>query len=319
MGLRPSTRDLEIAVEAMGTLRRRGRKEWTTDHFQALTRVSARFSAGDMLAFQERCGLLERRGDAWRLSEDGEGILDQIVDARWGGLGSAVLASGLYDDELSRLIEAGTVTDGRLICPLARLPRVAPVAGAILAWQVEHRREADLVVPLTELDAVLSLSAMEQAVDVPAWVEANQSVGWRAELYSIRNEIARHGANQVLHVSRDVGDGFGYDIERTASDPSRLIEVKGSRSAKVSFVITAKELDVARENPARYEIQFWGEISLGRPAKEEYLALLADGYPIVIDRVASRIESGDWPVEAQSWRVAASDLGRAHVGKAPHR
>jgi hypothetical protein len=256
-----------------------------------------------MLSFQERCGLLERTSDGWQLSDAGGEVLNQLGSAEWGGLASAALASGLYDGELARLVEAGTVQDGELHCPLARLPRLAPVAGALLTWEPRHRQEPDLVVPMAELDEVLSLSAMEQTAELPNWVEAKQSVGWRAELYSVRHEITDHGADHVLHVSRDVGDGFGYDIERQVTEPARLIEVKGSRSTRVSFVITAKELEVAREQADRYEIQFWGGISLGRSANEEYLALVAKGYPIVIEDVAAQIEGGEWSTQAQSWKV----------------
>ena len=81
---------------------------------------------------------------------------------------------------------------------------------------------------------------MEQAGDLPEWVEEKHSVGWRAEMYSLRRERAQLGVDQVSHISRDIGDGFGYDIETTVTEPSRYIEVKGSRAETLTFVLTTQ-------------------------------------------------------------------------------
>jgi hypothetical protein len=144
---------------------------------------------------------------------------------------------------------------------------------------------------------------MKQAGEIPDWVISQNTIGWRAELYSLRLERSTYGAKHVLHVSRDVGDGFGYDIETSATDPPRLIEVKGSRSSRVSFVITRKELEVARLHPERYEVQFWGDIDLSKPPIEEYAALRSRGYPVVIADTAATVEADDWTIQPLSWRV----------------
>jgi hypothetical protein len=82
VALRPSTQDLEAAAEGLITLRRRGRASWSTEEFGSLTRASGRFRGEEMLAFQQRCGLLERVDDGWRLSETGEAVVEQLNACR---------------------------------------------------------------------------------------------------------------------------------------------------------------------------------------------------------------------------------------------
>lgn len=315
----PSTHDLEITGQALMTLERRGATTWSVDRFNELIRPRAGFRGEDMLVFCELSGLLQRVAAGWRLTEQGVIVVSELGYSRWGALGTAALRSGAYEDEIARLLEAGSVADEHLRCPLARVARVSPAAGALLAWDPRHREDVELVVPLAELDSLLAISAMEQSVQLPEWVEDNQSVGWRAELYSLRRERTRLGPHRVLHVSRDVGDGFGYDIETTAAEPSRYIEVKGSRSTGVSFVLTNRELSVARRHEHRYELHFWGGISLGRDAREEFSALVAQGYPIILTQVAATIEGEGWSVEGQSWRVTAPPGYRAEDWTSPRR
>ena len=62
-------------------------------------------------------------------------------------------------------------------------------------------------------------------------------------------------AKEVLHVSKVVGDGVGYDILSYDVDGNEIfIEVKTtSRDKYAGFIITANELDVARE----YRTKYW--------------------------------------------------------------
>jgi hypothetical protein len=153
------------------------------------------------------------------------------------------------------------------------------------------------------LELLWGAPPLERAAELPDWVAERNRVGWRAELYSLRLERSLLGPKRVLHISRDAGDQFGYDIEAIEAEGSRLIEVKGSRSAVLSFTLSAQELDVARARAGRYEIQFWGEIELGAQPAEEYGKLRSRGYPIVIHNPAEVIEQQDWSVEARSWLV----------------
>lgn len=267
-----------------------------------------------MLAFCELTGLVERAESGWRLTAQGNVAVHQLRRFDWSALGAAALRTGSYEDELARLLEAGTVVEEHVRCPLARAARVSPAAAALLGWDPRHRENLDLVVPLAELNSLLAISAMEQSAQLPEWVADREAVGCRAELYSLRRERTRLGPHRVLHVSRDVGDGFGYDIETMATEPSRYVEVKGSRSTRLSFVLTAKELAVAQRDAHRYELQFWGGISLGRDARDEFAALVAQGYPIVLTHVAATISEEGWSVEGESWRVTAPSDYRAAVG-----
>jgi hypothetical protein len=299
----PSSQDLEMAARALAVLRRRGRSQWSLAEFVSVARARATDHAQPLLAFLEACDLVEAIAGEWRLTPVGTAAIDSVAGADWGPYGRAALATGAYDSEMTRLIEVGQETGGALTCPLVALRRVAPRAGALLAWDPRMREGDRLVVPLDVLDSLLARAAMDQAATLPQWVEDQGSVGWRAELYSLRFERSRFGSKRVLHISKDAGDGFGYDIETMSSEPSRYIEVKGSRSTRVSFVLTARELAVAREHPHRYELHFWGAISLLRAPAEEYGALREQGYPEVIQHPAAAIEGDAWTVEAQSWRA----------------
>lgn len=302
MALVPSIPDLEVTAEALKTLLGRGLPDWSSESFRRLTRPRARFRAEEMLDFWERCGLVGPVEDGWAFTEAGGEVVRALAAGDWAGYGAGALRAGVYDDELMRLIEGSVIADGILRCPRVRLRRLAPTVGTLLDWDPAHRAGEELAVPLALLDDLLAISSMEQAGDLPEWVEQKHSVGWRAEMYSLRRERAHHGVDEVLHTSRDVGDGFGYDIETTATDPSRLIEVKGSRGENLSFVLTRKELSVAAATPERYEIQFWGGISLGRDPAEEFRLLSERGYPTVITDVAATLKADAWSSECQSWR-----------------
>jgi hypothetical protein len=301
---RPTIHDLETAVRTLATLHKRGLGCWSQGHFTALTR--GHVAGAELLRFCERAALVQRADASWHLTEHGSVALNDLSLGDRSRFGRAFLLTGAYDEQLAALLDAGTVTAGALHVPLSRLSRTAPTAGAILAWTAAYRRASNLVLPLREIEDLLAVTAMEQTAEVPDWVSDKQTIGWRAELYSLRLERARHGALQVLHVSRDVGDGFGYDIEDTTAEPSRLIEVKGSRAALVTFVLTARELRSAREQPERYEIQFWGEMALSRDPRREFDLLCDRGYPVVLRDVAMSIDDGAWPARPDTWRVAAS-------------
>lgn len=302
MALVPSIPDLEIAAEALKTLHGRGLPDWSSESFCGLVRPRARFRAEEMLGFCERCGIVAPVEDGWAFTDPGHELIESLAAGEWAGYGASALRTGAFEDELIRLIEASSVANGVLRCPRVRLRRLAPTVGTLLDWDPAHRDDEELAIPLPFLDDVLAISSMEQARDLPDWVQDKHTVGWRAEMYSLRRERTQLGVDHVLHTSRDVGDGFGYDIETTAADPSRLIEVKGSRGQQLSFVLTKKELSVAECYPERYEIQFWGGISLGRDPAEEFRLLSERGYPTVISNVAAVLQGEGWSSECLSWR-----------------
>lgn len=304
MAAPPTTYELEATAGMLVAFHLRRIEHWSTAMFSSSLPVSRR--GADLLDFVARAGIVAFVDDGWTLTPQGQDVIADITTGRWSTFGLAALRTGLFDEQLSRLLEVGLVRDGLISVPMSRLRRTAPVAGTILAWDPSNRQASELVVPLTYLESLLTISAMDQAAEIPSWVLDANGVGWRAELYSLRLERTRFGIENVLHTSRDVGDGFGYDIETTARAPSRLVEVKGSRSRQPTFVLTAHELSVARANPDRYEIQFWGTIALDRPPHDEYDALIRDGYPQVYRNVAEAIDSGTWRAEPRSWKVSVN-------------
>jgi Protein NO VEIN, C-terminal len=306
--VQPSSQDLELTARAVLVLRARGASSWTDAEFIAVMRARMTVSVTGLLEFLGSCGLLENEGAGWRLSHAGEDAFGRLATEDWSPYAHALLASGAYEGELARLLEGGTENGDRLRYPLAALPRLAPRAGALLAWDPGLREGHDLVVPLALLDTLLASSAMESAAEIPSWVQDNNTVGWRAELYSLRLERGRLGAKQVMHTSRDAGDGFGYDIETTGCEP-RLIEVKGSRSAAMCFHLSRRELEVAREEPDRHELHFWGEIDLGRNPADEYAALRRDKYPVVIADLAEAIEREKFKMQPRSWFLTDVSAG----------
>ncbi len=307
MALLPSIPDLEVTAQPLKTLHKREVPDWSGDSFRDLTRPLGRFRAEDMLDFCERCGIVVPTGVDWSFSDVGRKMVEALAGGDWAGYGGGVLRVGAFDDELTRLVEASEVRNGMLSCPRVRLRRVAPTVGTLLDWDPAHRHGDDMAVPMSLLRDILAVSSMEQAGDLPEWVQDKHTVGWRAELYSLRRERGHLGVDQVLHTSRDVGDGFGYDIETSATDPSRYIEVKGSRGERLSFVLTRKEFSVAETNPERYELQFWGGISLGRDPEEEFRLLSERGYPTVITDVAATVTGEGWTRECQAWDLTGPE------------
>jgi hypothetical protein len=304
--LRPTTQDLEITAQALETLRRRDVASWAAERFVDLVRPRARFRGIEMIGFCERCGLLAPASEGWCFTEVGTEAIAAAGASSWGPLAAVILRSGSYDDELTRLAEMAIIAGGKLRCPAARVERVAPTAAALLMWDAAYREGDGLAVPTDLLNELLNASTMEHALTLPSWVEDNARVGWRAELYSLRLERARLGSDKVLHVSRDVGDAYGYDIE-TSAGGARRIEVKGSRAKRVAFFLTANELAAARKHPAEFELQFWGEISLGLDPAEEFAVLLERGYPIVMTNVADAFDGPGWAFECRAWHVTPSN------------
>jgi hypothetical protein len=203
------------------------------------------------------------------------------------------------------LMEASTV-EGNVHLLRTRTRTIAPSLAAVLDWNFAWRTEVEFVVPLDALETAMASAAMDIAHGRPEWVEARERIGQRAEAYSLRLERELHGPGAILHVSRDAGDHFGYDLEDVSTEPSRLVECKGTASSTLTFMITENELAVAQRNRDRYEIHHWANISLHRSPEEEYAAFRAASYPTVIRDPAGAIERGELRLEPASWRVNAA-------------
>lgn len=62
----------------------------------------------------------------------------------------------------------------------------------------------------------------------------------------------------------------------------------------------------AHDQPSSYEVQFWGGIDLNRPAAEEYAALRARGFPIVLRDLPALDVAGAIEAQPERWRVAST-------------
>ena len=91
----------------------------------------------------------------------------------------------------------------------------------------------------------------------------NRSLGSAGEEFAIRYErwrLAELGvhqlAEQVKHVSKEEGDGLGYDIRSfEPNGTERFIEVKTTRfGERTPFFVSANELRFARDNAPRFRL-----------------------------------------------------------------
>jgi hypothetical protein len=69
------------------------------------------------------------------------------------------------------------------------------------------------------------------------------------------------------------------------------------------FFLSDNEWAKAHQHRQLYEVHFWGRIDLRKNAAEEFAALRAAGYPIVVPDIAGEIASGRYAASAVRWRV----------------
>jgi hypothetical protein len=287
------------------TLERRRRRSWSTTDFADLARVRVRISAAELLAKLAQCSLVNGLEDNWVRTDRGDGIVEALVQQDWAPYCEALLALEDVSCEAIDLIRVGTVYESTWRCLLIRAQKAAPTLTTILGWRADFRDGPTLALPVGVLEAASSNYLMAAARETPAWVKDRESVGHRAEAYSMRYVAAELGADRLLWVSVDVGDQLGYDIE--ADGGARAIEVKGSRGRDISFILTAKERATAVQFGGAYEIQYWGEISLDREPAAEYELLVERGYPRVIQNPAAALDQDEWTLESVAWRVSSTE------------
>lgn len=295
--------EIERAVDRLSRERAIRREPWKTEKLSRVFGRSAR-PVRSTLRRLTALGLLALGQDGrWTLTQTGAEILDARVVGNWGPLTALTLRAGDLEREVLAFLGEAETDEGHARLLQARTRTIAPALAAVVGWRPTWRTDDHFVVPLDALQVAMAGAAMEIADGRPDWVEDRERVGHRAEAYSLRLEREQHGPGAILHVSRDEGDRFGHDLEDISSDPSRLIECKGSRSGALAFVMSANELAVASEQPDRYEIQYWGAINLARSPIEDYTALRGAGYPTVIRDPAGAIARGELDAEAEAWKV----------------
>ncbi|WP_159026321.1 DUF3883 domain-containing protein [Streptomyces sp. CLI2509] len=259
-------------------------------------------------------GLVEAQETWLRLSKEGRKVATQ--DHRTGGkhLGLALIRSGIFAAQASRLLEVSEVDASRsLVCPAGRAVSVAPQLigilrrfGQAVSVTDELKVSADLV---TEMGDVWSL------LPPPATPEADyrKDMGNVGELFSYRYcRMAADDPAKVRWVARD-DESLGYDIEDLNFTPKRRIEVKASAEKVVRFFLSPNELEVARRLGGAYEVHFWGGVSLKVPVKEEFDRLTKDGYPLVFRGLAELLTSGYFSAVPTQYLVTRSDSEDRHL------
>jgi hypothetical protein len=247
-------------------------------------------------------GLLERDGSGeLAVTAHGRQVLTALRAGDWEPLTLTYLRCAAAESELLSLLEC---EPGRPL-PAHHVTRIAPDLGAVLAWVPRWREGSALVVPRELLVEELARRALVlPELPRPEWLAARELVGARAEAYSLHLLRRQHDPTLVLHVSRDFGDGLGYDVELTDREPSLLIEVKGSRDSQLRFSLTAREREVAGREAHRYLVHFWGGIRLSRQPQDEFDTLVRQGYPVLIDDLIARIENGLLVAIPSAWMVS---------------
>jgi hypothetical protein len=300
--------DFEHAVDALLVLDRRGRHRFASEDFAAAMRLRDHGVARELLAEFRVAGILSGPDHACEISQAGLDALVQRLAGNWEPLVRLIAQAPELEPEARPLITAARVgADGRLRCGSQTARAAAPRLATILWWAPGFRDGDDLAVPEEVLFTAMATSLMRAARQTPSWVKRREEVGHRAEAYSVRRAMEKFGANNVLHVAGDVGDRFGYDVEVTDGSSVRLVEVKGSRSAEFVFVLSAHEFAIAEREPERYELEFWGDISLDRDPSEEYAVLTAAGYPWLLNNVVATLAGEEWSREPAAWKFRRVD------------
>ena len=214
-----------------------------------------------------------------------------------------LIRSGCFHEQARLLVETATIdTEGNLHCPTRTAQTIAPQLVAILLSWEEVQLRPEFVIPsslVQELNTAWALLPPESTL--PRWAAERRAVGDRAEMYSVQLERSRVRPDLIAWVARD-SDAFGYDVEDRSTNPSRCIEVKGSRDNDVIFYISEREWQRAQELGSRYEVQFWGGIDLRVEPAIEYAALRAAGYPLTIPNFAASV-GVDWIATPVKWRI----------------
>lgn len=80
--------------------------------------------------------------------------------------------------------------------------------------------------------------------------------------------------------------------------------VKASGNTDVRFFLSENEWRKAHENPAQFEIHFWGGVDLGTQPAEEFRRLRDGGFPLVFVDLPSLLSNGELEATPAKWRVS---------------
>ncbi|WP_436981176.1 DUF3883 domain-containing protein [Streptomyces sp. enrichment culture] len=265
-----------------------------------------------------RAGLVEVEETWLRLTKTGRKVATQ--DHRTGGkfLSLALVRSGVFAAQASRLLEVSAISDDQsLVCPAEVAIKVAPQLigvlrrfGQSVALTGELTVSADLVTELGDVWSLLPATATPET-------DHRKDMGNRGELFSYRYcRIKADDPARVRWVARD-DESLGYDIEDLNFAPKRRIEVKSSAEKVVRFFLSPNELEVARRLGSDYEVHFWGGVSLKSPLKDEYDRLTKDGYPLIFRGLDGLLSSGHLTAVPTQYLVTVPDGSGSSGGQTP--
>ena len=235
-----------------------------------------------------RLGLLHVDNDRYYLSRKGRRAATLSEDRALKELAQLLIQSGLMHDQVRQVIEASIIdSEGMARSRVRQLRHAAPqLLGLLRAWPGIVGPSFVKIPPslFAVIDAPWSL------VPAPSEREgAREAVGHRAEAYSFHLlRLEAECPTSVVWVSRD-DQGLGYDIEDRSSGGIHRVEVKGSQSNDVRFVLTANEHQVAHQDPCSYEVHYWGEINLHRNPDLEFNTLRQQGFPLRFEDLAAHL------------------------------
>jgi len=225
--------------------------------------------------------------------------------------GSLLIHLGYFDDQARMVFENGHLSgDGALICAPKIAHDGAPQLLGLLSYWESVEMLPQIKIPRILLETLGLGSALPTIDDAPPiWAREQKAVGNRAEVYSVRwLRSTSSDPTQIAWVAKDT-DALGYDIEDRRTTPHRAVEVKGSRSKEVVFVLSELEFRKCNAMGAMYSLHYWGGIDLDRAVDHEYTLLLAAGYPFVIDDLAKALASHEWSMAPASWEVRQLPAG----------
>ncbi len=255
-----------------------------------------------LLGMLRAVGLVRRQDGRHLLTKAGEKVSTAHRRGDRTAVPLVLLRAGAFHEQARLLLETAAIgADGVLRCSATAARSTAPQLVGILRRWPHVRAQPVLAVPVELVKELSSASSLLPVLDIPAWSKDRKLVGDRAEYYSYMTE-RMHDPAQVFWVARE-NDALGYDIEDRRLAPARRIEVKGSRSKDVSFFLSSNEWEKAETYGDLYEVQFWGEIDLDRTPADEYLTLQARGWPFIIRDPALALQSEDWVIVANGWKV----------------
>lgn len=252
--------------------------------------------------------LIRRDKAVLRLTPVGRRAVSRSRSETRRPLALALIRAGMLHDQTRMFLDSFPAdAGGNVTCRLADARGAAPQLTGLLQYWPGIRNGSTLTVPaalVAELTAVWALLAPPSGQR--AELETRRKViGNRAEAYSYQyTRIAAASPSAIKWVARD-DDTLGYDLEDRATSPYRRIEVKGSGGLEPRFFMSDNEWRQAHDDPASYEIQFWGGIDLNRPVAEEYPILQAAGFPLVLHNVPSLHAAGMVMASPERWRVVA--------------